>query len=116
MRFGAIPRRNAGLVPREPPLAAPIGAAPPSRRKGGCFGSGPVKGARSKKFIKPQTGEPSHGSVSNGKGDIQRPAQVTDDQLAFEWRRIYGTTKPRRSEASPEANARRIGQLELGLE
>lgn len=54
--------------------------------------------------------------MSNGKGDIQRPAQVTDDEVADQWRRIYGTTKPRRSEASPEAKARRIGQLELGLE
>jgi hypothetical protein len=50
-----------------------------------------------------------------GKGDLRRPAQVTEAELAERWRRAFGYVESAREriEHQREAKARRIGQLDL---
>jgi len=48
-----------------------------------------------------------------GKGDTPRPRQISDEEWEKNYRRIFGRTKPKRTEPDPAEKARRIGQREL---
>jgi hypothetical protein len=53
-----------------------------------------------------------------GKGDLRRPAAISEAELADRWRRAFGYVEAAREriEHQREVKARRLGQLELFAE